>query len=56
MSKTVDAPAPDPRLNQILAALPEADYERLLPDLQLVDMPRGWTMSEAKPTASAARS
>jgi len=39
--------APDPRLNQILAALPAADYQRLLPDLQLVPMPRGWTMSES---------
>jgi CRP-like cAMP-binding protein len=41
------APAPDPRHNQILAALPAEDYARLLPDLQLVDMPRGWTMSES---------
>lgn len=39
--------APDPRHNQILAALPAADYERILPDLELVPMPRGWTMSES---------
>ena len=38
---------PDPRLNQILAALPAADYQRLLPDLELVPMPRGWTMLES---------
>ena len=38
---------PDPRLNQILAALPDVDYQRLLPELHLVPMPRGWTMSES---------
>lgn len=36
----------DPRLNQILAALPASDYARLLPDLEHVHMPRRWTMSE----------
>lgn len=39
--------APDPKHNRILAALPEADYARLLPDLKLVPMPLGWTMSES---------
>jgi CRP-like cAMP-binding protein len=43
----VPAIAPDPRFNQILAALPAADYARLLPDLERVNMPRGWTMSES---------
>ncbi len=38
---------PDPRQNFILAALPKKDYERLLPDLQFVDMPLGWTLSES---------
>lgn len=38
---------PDPTQNCILAALPSKDYERLLPDLELVDMPLGWTMSES---------
>lgn len=38
---------PDPKLNCILAALPAKDYERLLPDLELVEMPLGWTMSES---------
>lgn len=33
-------------MNQILAALPDADYQRLLPDLQLVPLPRGLTMLE----------
>ena len=37
----------DPKQNRILAALPAKDYERLLPDLELVDMPLGWTMSES---------
>ncbi|MDP1928981.1 MAG: Crp/Fnr family transcriptional regulator [Thiobacillus sp.] len=38
---------PDPQQNCILAALPAQDYQRLLPDLELVDMPLGWTMSES---------
>ena len=49
MTKT-DTPGsepPNPKLNRILASLPTKDYERLLPDLELVDMPLGWTMSES---------
>jgi len=38
---------PDPRANRILAALPSKDYQRLLPSLELVDMPLGWTISES---------
>jgi CRP-like cAMP-binding protein len=37
----------DPRQNLILASLPAADYERILPYLELIDMPLGWTISEA---------
>lgn len=37
----------DPKRNNILAALPDADFERLLPDLEFVPMPLGWTMSES---------
>ena len=37
----------EPKRNRILAALPAADLERLLPDLKLVEMPLGWTMSES---------
>lgn len=37
----------EPKHNQILCALPTADYERLLPDLELVPMPLGWTLSES---------
>jgi CRP-like cAMP-binding protein len=47
VSKALTATAPDPRRNQVLAALPAADYARLLPDLERVAMPRGWTMSES---------
>lgn len=46
--ETIDQKVPgDPKLNRILAALPAADYARLLPDLEFVEMPLGWTMSES---------
>jgi len=38
---------PDPKMNRMLASLPSKDYERMLPDLELVEMPLGWTMSES---------
>ncbi|MDP3515874.1 MAG: Crp/Fnr family transcriptional regulator [Pseudohongiella sp.] len=38
---------PCPKQNHLLAALPPTDYARLLPDLELVDMPLNWTMSES---------
>lgn len=41
------ASTPNPKQNHILAALPAEDYERILPDLKLIDMPLGWTMSES---------
>ena len=49
MSKKIiaDVAPPDPRQNRILASLPAQDYERLLPELELVEMPLGWTMSES---------
>jgi len=40
-------PIVDPRENRILAALPQKDFDRLLPDLEFVEMPLGWTMSES---------
>lgn len=46
-SRTRQEPAPEPRQNLILAALHAPDYERLLPDLELVALPLGWTMSES---------
>ena len=36
-----------PRQNLLLAALPEADYERLLPHLELVPLPLGWAVYES---------
>ncbi len=36
-----------PRENHLLAALPPADYERLLPHLELVPLPVGWAVYEA---------
>ena len=47
MSETVKSPAHDPTQNRILAALPKLDYERLFPDLELVEMPLGWMISES---------
>lgn len=47
MSTSTKPVPPDPRQNQILAALPRAEYERILPDLQLVPMPADWTLSES---------
>jgi len=40
-------PRPEPTQNRILAALHATEYERLLPDLEFVPMPLGWTMSES---------
>ena len=36
-----------PKQNHLLAALPEADYARLLPELELVPMPLGWAVYES---------
>lgn len=47
MSKIPNTFPPDPKQNQILAALPVEDFERLLPDLELVELPLGWVMSES---------
>jgi CRP-like cAMP-binding protein len=46
MSTTTSAKH-DPRQNQLLAALPAEDYERLLPDLELVPLTLGWAVYEA---------
>lgn len=45
--KVIPALPPEPKQNHILASLPAKDYQRLLPDLELVEMPLGWTMSES---------
>jgi CRP-like cAMP-binding protein len=39
--------SPSPRENQLLAALPGPDYERLLPELELVALPLGAVVYEA---------
>ena len=44
--RAVSAPH-TPRQNHLLAALPVADYECLLPDLEPVPLPVGWTVHDA---------
>ena len=39
--------AHNPKQNHLLAALPAADYDRLLPPLELVPFPLGWAVYEA---------
>jgi CRP-like cAMP-binding protein len=36
-----------PKQNHVLAALPAADYARLLPDLEPIPMPLGWAVYES---------
>jgi CRP-like cAMP-binding protein len=36
-----------PKQNHLLAALPEAEYVRLLPDLELIPMPLEWALYES---------
>ncbi len=45
MAKSITTPCPTQ--NNILAALNKPDYERILPDLELVEMPLGWKLAEA---------
>jgi CRP-like cAMP-binding protein len=47
MSHKAKKPSHNPRQNLILAALPETDYKRLLPELELVSMPLGWRVNES---------
>jgi CRP-like cAMP-binding protein len=37
----------NPKQNAILASLPAEDYERIVPDLELIPMPLSWTISES---------
>src|SRR5450759_545808 len=37
----------NPKQNHVLAALPAGDYQRLLPDLELIPMPLGWALYES---------
>jgi CRP-like cAMP-binding protein len=45
---------PDPRGNHLLAALPETDWQRLLPHLEWVDLPLGEVLYESGTTLSHA--
>ena len=48
MNKKLPGLSPDtPRQNHLLAALPAADYERVLPDLELVSLPLGLALYES---------
>lgn len=47
MSRIEKSSPPDPKQNRILAVLPVTDYARLLPELEFIEMPLGWTMSES---------
>jgi CRP-like cAMP-binding protein len=47
MSSAAQPVTPEPKENRILAALPEKDYGRILPDLELIPLPLGLTMSES---------
>ncbi len=47
MPKKVGIAPEDPKQNCILAALPKADFARLLPDLKFIAMPLNWTISES---------
>ena len=40
-------PAPSPNQNRLLAALPEKDYQRLLPQLELIDIGLGRSLYES---------
>ena len=42
-----DLAQPAPRQNHLLAALPEPEFQRLLPDLESCPLPLGWTIHDA---------
>ena len=44
--------SPDPRKNQLLAALPDAEWQRWLPQLEFVEMPLGQVVYESGSTLS----
>ena len=47
MTKVLESALQDPAQNRILGALPKSDLERLLPDLELVELRLGWIISDA---------
>jgi CRP-like cAMP-binding protein len=44
--------SPDPKTNQLLAALPDAEWQRWLPQLESVDLPLGLVVYESGSTLS----
>ena len=46
-TRTSAIPPSPPTRNRLLAALPEADYQRLLPHLESVALPLGWAVYES---------
>ncbi|MDP3796902.1 MAG: Crp/Fnr family transcriptional regulator [Polaromonas sp.] len=44
--------SPDPKKNQLLAALPDAEWQRWLPQLEFVEMPLGQVLYESGGTLS----
>jgi hypothetical protein len=42
----------DPRSNRLLAALPDAEWQRWLPELEAVEMPLGQVLYESGSTLS----
>jgi len=49
---SVNTHAPDRRTNHLLAALPDAEWQRWLPELESVDMPLGQVLYESGNTLS----
>lgn len=47
MTQHYRSPDDSPRRNHLLAVLPEEEYQRLLPDLELTTLPLGWAVYEA---------
>jgi CRP-like cAMP-binding protein len=47
MTTHLSASTPPPKTNHLLASLPEADYQRLLPHLESVELPLGWSVYES---------
>ncbi|MES2360802.1 MAG: Crp/Fnr family transcriptional regulator [Pseudomonadota bacterium] len=47
MATSTDPKSPDPKQNQLLAALPDAELQRWLPQLEWVEMPLGHVLYES---------
>ena len=56
MNQLSSTPRHAPRQNGLLAALPEADYERLSGSLELIALPLKLTFADASPVRAVLRS